>query len=67
LFCSELVAEAYQQIRLLKEPPSGILSNEYTPKDFSEKKGLTLEKGATLGKEVILAADVANKRFEKDW
>jgi hypothetical protein len=51
LFCSELVAEAYQRMGLLKEPPKGLPSNEYTPKDFSERKGLVLEKGASLGKE----------------
>lgn len=52
LFSSELVAEAYQQIGLLLEEPKGIPSNEYTPKDFAEKKGLVLQKGAALGKEV---------------
>ena len=55
LFCSELVAEAYQQIGLLKSPPKGLPSNEYTPKDFTEDKGLVLEKGATLGAEIKLA------------
>jgi hypothetical protein len=52
LFCSELVAEAYQKMGLLREPPKGLPSNEYTPKDFSEKKGLVLEKGASLSKEI---------------
>jgi hypothetical protein len=51
LFCSELVAEAYQRLGLLREPPNGLPSNEYTPKDFSDRKGLVLEKGASLGKE----------------
>lgn len=35
LFCSELLAETYQAARLLPEPPDGLPSNEYTPKDFS--------------------------------
>ncbi len=50
LFCSELVAEAYQRLGLLSEDKP---SNEYTPADFSEKKQLKLLEGA-LGKEVIL-------------
>jgi hypothetical protein len=33
LFCSELVAEAYQRMNLLSE---ALPSNEYTPKDFAE-------------------------------
>ncbi len=52
LFCSELVAEAYQRLGLLKDnKKGGKPSNEYTPADFSsknkEKFGLlkgTLEK-----------------------
>lgn len=46
LFCSELVAEAYQRMGLLAEPPVGQPSNEYTPIDFSEERTLTLLKGA---------------------
>ncbi len=49
LFCSELVAEAYQRLRLL---PDDVPSNEYTPKDFTEEKGLKLLGGASLGKEI---------------
>ena len=52
LFCSELVAEAYQRLRLLPEEKP---SNEYTPADFSEKKGLELLRGS-LGPEVPLKA-----------
>lgn len=48
LFCSELVAEAYQRLGLL---PSAKPSNEYVPADFSEDRGLTLKKGK-LGEEV---------------
>jgi len=50
LFCSELVAEAYQRLGLLDER---IPSNEYTPKDFSEEGRLNLLKG-TLSKEILL-------------
>jgi hypothetical protein len=50
LFCSELVAEAYQRLGLLNDEKP---SNEYTPSDFSEKKHLTLLEGR-LGKEVFL-------------
>jgi hypothetical protein len=54
IFCSELVAEAYQTIGLLKKPPKGLPSNEYTPMDFSDVKDLELERGATLTKEITL-------------
>lgn len=54
LFCSELVAEAYQEVGLLQKPPSGLPSNEFTPKDFAEKRGLVLESGASLGQEISI-------------
>jgi hypothetical protein len=47
LFCSELVAEAYQQMELLSRHKP---SNEYTPRDFSEEGRLKLRKGR-LGRE----------------
>jgi len=50
LFCSELVAEAYQRMGLLGED---IPSNEYTPKDFSDKGKIKLKKGS-LGPEEYL-------------
>ncbi len=50
LFCSELVAEAYQCLRLLGE---GKPSNEYTPADFSKSRKLELLKGS-LGPEIII-------------
>lgn len=53
LFCSKLVAEAYQRLGLLSEEEP---SNEYTPADFSEKKQLKLLKGS-LGKEVFLKSE----------
>jgi hypothetical protein len=53
LFCSELVAEAYQRMGLLAEPPEGQPSDEYTPIDFSEERTLTLLKGK-LGREFQL-------------
>lgn len=51
IFCSELVAEAYQRMGLLdlSEP-----SNEYTPKDFSAAGKLPLLKGAYLTAEYII-------------
>lgn len=50
LFCSELVAEAYQHMGLLgKRKPS----NEYTPRDFSEEGHLRLKKGR-LGKAQVI-------------
>ena len=48
LFCSEMVAEAYQRLGLLpvKKP-----SNEYTPRDFSDEGKMQLITGS-LGKEI---------------
>jgi hypothetical protein len=34
-FCSELVAQVYQCIGLLPQPPEGLSSNNYIPADFS--------------------------------
>ena len=52
LFCSELVAEAYQCMGLLsKRKPS----NEYTPRDFSEKGRLELLRGS-LGRELRIVS-----------
>jgi hypothetical protein len=48
LFCSELVAEAYQKMGLLT---NDIPSNEYTPKDFSHEKHLRLLNQFSLGNE----------------
>jgi len=48
VFCSELVAEAYQTLGLLDETKP---SNEYVPADFSEKRGLMV-KGGYLGPEI---------------
>lgn len=53
LFCSELVAEAYQRMGLLKDKPG---SNEYTPKDFSADRNLSLELGYKLGNEIAITA-----------
>lgn len=50
LFCSELVAEAYQHMGLLSRRKP---SNEYTPRDFSEEGNLKLKKGR-LGKEQVI-------------
>lgn len=52
LFCSELVAEAYQNLGLLDgDTPS----NEYTPADFSQDRDLPLLRGS-LSDEVYLTA-----------
>ncbi len=53
LFCSELVAEAYQRLGLLDEEKP---SNEYTPADFSEKTVLSLLRGR-LGPEIFVKED----------
>lgn len=53
LFCSELVAEAYQRIGLLTEKTP---SNEYTPKDFSSEKSISLELGYSFLYETAITA-----------
>ena len=53
LFCSELVAEAYQRLGLLDDKKP---SNEYTPADFSEKREIELMAGK-LGPEIIIKED----------
>lgn len=53
LFCSELVAEAYQAMGLLPEPPAGPPSNEYTPRDFARRR-LALLRGYALGSIVAI-------------
>lgn len=54
VFCSELVAEAYQAMGLLEEYPKGLPSNEYTPIDFAEQRSLKLKGGYNLGEEVLI-------------
>ncbi|MDD7984471.1 YiiX/YebB-like N1pC/P60 family cysteine hydrolase [Lentisphaera marina] len=55
LFCSELIAEAYQRMGLLLgDEAGGKLSNEFTPRDFSEKGKIELLLGATLDLEIPL-------------
>ena len=51
IFCSELVAEAYQRLGLFTESRP---SNEYRPEDFSSKKLRNLQNGYSLGDEIIL-------------
>lgn len=51
IFCSELVAEAYQRLSLVTEEKP---SNEYTPADFSEKKLKELQGGFSLSEEITL-------------
>lgn len=53
LFCSELLAEAYQRMGLLGEDKP---SNEYTPKDFSQERNLRLHLDYGLGIEQMIEA-----------
>lgn len=53
LFCSELLAEAFQRMGLLPEDKP---SNEYTPKDFSEERRLSLLSGFAFKPEIPIAA-----------
>ncbi len=54
IFCSELVAEAYQRLGLVTEEKS---SNEYTPADFSEKRMKNLIGDFYLSEEITLKDD----------
>lgn len=56
LFCSELVAEAYQRMGLLPANEcGGTPCTEYTPKDFSSEGGnIELLLDATLGEEMVI-------------
>lgn len=54
LFCSELVAEAYQAMGLLPEWPKGPPSNEYTPMDFSNRRTLKLNDPYELEDEFLI-------------
>lgn len=51
LFCSELVAESYYAMGLMKQPPP---SNEYTPADWSSKNKKLPLINCSLGRELIL-------------
>lgn len=53
VFCSELVAEAYQELGLLPSGEGQKPSNEYTPVDFSSQRTLSLIQGE-LTEEVYL-------------
>ena len=52
LFCSELVAAAYQRMGIIK---SDRASNSYTPDDFSSSRDSSiLSDGVELGEEVYI-------------
>jgi hypothetical protein len=53
LFCSEMVAEAYQRMGLLSEDKP---SNEYTPKDFSNERTLRLQSDYYLSNEMSVVS-----------
>lgn len=54
LFCSELVAEAYQSLGLVKSGKKDKASNEYTPADFSEDDESLPWLRGSLGPEITL-------------
>lgn len=55
LFCSELVAEAYQTLGLVRKGKTNKPSNEYTPADFSkDAEDLPWLRGS-LGPEIVLS------------
>lgn len=54
IFCSELVAEAYQRLGLVSNAKP---SNEYTPADFSEKRLKELSGDFYLSEEILIKDD----------
>ena len=54
IFCSELVAEAYQCLGLLKDDKA---SNEYTPADFTDTKMRKLSGNFFLSDEILVKDD----------
>lgn len=63
LFCSELVAAAYQAIGLLPtEADGGLPASEYTPADFAQDapRPLQLLNGAGLGPEIDIEREPSN-------
>lgn len=64
LFCSELVAAAYQHMGLLESDPKAEkykTSNEYTPDDFTSARDKELNlKYGELGKEVYIEMKFQN-------
>ncbi len=58
LFCSELVAEAYQRMGVLSKD---LPSNEYAPRDFANEATLDLLQG-TLGAEIYVIPNAAATR-----
>jgi hypothetical protein len=55
-FCSELMAETYQNLGLLTEEQP---SNEYTPADFSAARKLDLKSPAVLDDEMFIDTNAA--------
>lgn len=64
LFCSELVAEAYQRMGLLGSGTHCLPSSEYVPGNFAEHFNLCLCDGACLGPEQSLDQLLAQLREE---
>ena len=50
IFCSELVALAYQRFGLLEEDPP---ANEYTPEDFADSRNIVLTRGVLKEEEYV--------------
>jgi len=63
IFCSELVAEAYQRLGLLLPSPAGLSSNEYTPADFARKNFRLLS--GHLSPLIILSPHLRDKWFNE--
>jgi hypothetical protein len=55
LYCCELVAEAYQRMGVVRRPPEGRTSNNYSPGDFgAATEAIDFVSGWSLGSELTL-------------
>ncbi|CDW86473.1 UNKNOWN [Stylonychia lemnae] len=62
-FCSELIAKAYKEVGLLNSDKG---CHTYFPHNFSQKGKLELDKGATLGDEMLISFDEDEIKAERD-
>jgi hypothetical protein len=62
----ELVAEAYQRLGLLDGPErKGRPAHHYSARDFAEREALRLNRGYTLGPEILLSGEPRSGGWHK--
>jgi hypothetical protein len=63
---AELVAQAYQRLRLLDGPErKGRPAQDYTARDFSAREDLHLKRGYALGPEILLSGEPRSGGWQK--